>query len=68
MFKWCKRWKREHQRLWVDGKEGENGYEGVKKVMKKHKIRLPMSLVFAEAKCSQALLDFVHYRDVGRVS
>jgi len=37
-------------------------------VMKKPKISLPMSLVFAEEKCSQALLDFLYRTDVGRVS
>jgi len=25
LFKWCKRWKREQKRLWVDGYEGEDG-------------------------------------------
>jgi len=68
LFKWCKRWKREQKRLWVDGQEGENGYEGVEKVMKKPKISLPMSLVFAEEKCSRALLDFLRLTDVGRIS
>jgi len=29
LFKWCKRWKREQKRLWVDGQEGEDGYRGV---------------------------------------
>ena len=28
----------------------------------------PMSLVFAEEKCSRALLDFLCYTDVGRIS
>jgi len=32
------------------------------------KIQLPMSLVFAEEKCTQALLDFLFLTDVGRVS
>jgi len=68
LFKWCKRWKREQKRLWVDGQEGEEGYEGVEKVMKKPKISLPMSLVFAEEKCSRALLDFLFLTDVGRIS
>jgi len=54
LFKWCKRWKREQKRLWVDGQEGEDGYEGVEKVLKKPKISLPMSFVFAEEKCLQA--------------
>jgi len=48
LFKWCKRWKREQKRLWVDGQEGEDGYKGVERVLKKPKISLPMSLVFAE--------------------
>jgi len=68
LFKWCKRWKQEQKRLWVDGQEGEDGYEGVKKVLKKSKISLPMSLVFAEEKCSQALMDFLFHTDVGRIS
>jgi len=36
--------------------------------MKKPKIQLPMSLVFAEEKCTPALLDFLFQTDVGRVS
>jgi hypothetical protein len=68
LFKWCKRWKREQKRLWVDGQKGEDGYEGVEKVLKKPKISLPMSLVFAEEKCTQALLDFLSVTDVGRIS
>jgi len=68
LFKWCKRWKREQKRLWVDGQEGEDGYDGVEKVLKKPKISLPMSLVFAEEKCTQALLDFLSCTDVGRIS
>jgi hypothetical protein len=52
LFKWCKRWKREQKRLWDDRQEGEDGYEAVTKVMKKPKVSLPMSLVFAEEKCS----------------
>jgi len=67
-FKWCKRWKQEQRRLWVDGQEGEKGYEGVEKVLKKPKISLPMSLVFAEEKCSQALMDLLSRTDVGRIS
>jgi ribonuclease HI len=67
LFKWCKRWKREQMPLWVDGQEGEDGYEGVERVMKKPKISLPMSLVFAEEKCTQALLDFLSITDVGRI-
>jgi len=67
LFKWCKRWKQEQKRLWIDRQEGENGYEGIEKVMKKPKISLPKSLVFAEEKCSQALLDFLFYTDVGRI-
>ena len=57
LSKWCKRWKREQKRLWVDGQDGEDGYEGVEKVLKRPKISLPMSLVFAEENCSQALMD-----------
>jgi hypothetical protein len=68
LFKWCKRWKREQKRLWVDGQEGEEGYEGVKKVLRKPKISLPMSFVFAEEKCTRALLDFLYRTDVGRIS
>ena len=68
LFKWCKRWKREQKRLWIDGQEGGKGYEGVEKVLKKPKISLPMSLVFAEEKCSQALMDFLSCIDVGRIS
>jgi len=36
--------------------------------MKKQKISLPMSLVFPEEKCLQALLNFFVQMDVGRVS
>ena len=68
LFKWCKRWKREQKQLWVDRREGEEGYEGIEKVMKKPKIGLPISLVFAEEKCSWALLDFLFLTDVGRIS
>jgi len=68
LFKWCKRWKREQKRLWVDGQEGEDGYKGVEKVFKKPKISLPMSLIFAEEKCSQVLMDFLSCTDVGRIS
>ena len=68
LFKWCKRWKREQNRLWVDTQEGEEGYEGVEKVLKKPKISLPMSLVFAEGKCSHPLMDFLSSTDVGRIS
>jgi len=68
LFKWCKRWKQEQKRLWVTGRRGDDGYDGVEKVMKKPKISLPMSLVFAEEKCSRALLDFVGHTDVGRIS
>jgi len=68
LFKWCKKWKREQKRLWVDGQEGGEGYEGIEKVFKKPKISLPMSLVFAEEKCSQALMDFLFHTDVGRIS
>jgi len=68
LFKWCKRWKQEQKRLWVDGQEGDDGYEGVEKVLKKPKISLSMSLVFAEEKCSQALIDLLFHTDVGRIS
>jgi len=36
--------------------------------LKKPKISLPMSLVFAEEKCSQALMDFLVHTDVSRIS
>jgi len=36
--------------------------------MKKPKISLLMSFVFAEEKCSQALMDFLSITDVGRIS
>jgi hypothetical protein len=68
LFKWCKRWTREQKWLWVDGQERAQGYEGVERVMKKLKISLPMTLVFAEEKCTQALLDFLSVTDVGRIS
>jgi len=68
LFKWCERGKQEQKRLWVYRQEGEEGYEGIEKVMKKPKISLPMSLVFAEEKCSRALLDFLNLTDVGRIS
>jgi hypothetical protein len=68
LFKWCKRWKQEQKWLWVTGKRGDEGYEGVEKVIKKPKISLPMSLVFAEEKCLQALMDFLSVTDVGRFS
>jgi len=54
--------------LWVDGQEGEDGYEGVEKALKKPKIQLPMSLAFAEEKCLWALLDFLFQMDVSRIS
>jgi len=59
LFTLCKQWKREQRRLCVDRKEGEEGHEGVEKVLKKPKISLPMALVFAEEKSSKALLDFL---------
>ena len=37
-------------------------------MLKKPKIRLPMSLVFAEKKCSWVLLDFLYLTDFGRIS
>jgi hypothetical protein len=36
--------------------------------MKKPKAGLPMSLVFAEEKCSQALMNFLSVTDLGRIS
>jgi copper chaperone CopZ len=68
LFKWCKRLKREQKRLWVDGQEGEDGYNGVEKVLKKPKISQPMCLVVAEEKCSPALRDVSYRTDVGRIS
>jgi hypothetical protein len=67
LFEWCKRWKREKKRVWVEGQEGEEGYDDVEKVMKKPKVRLPMSLVFAEEICSKAVLDFRYHTNVGRI-
>ena len=55
------------KRLWVDGQEGEDGYEGIEKDLKKPKISLPMSLIFAEDKCSQPLMDCVSCKDVCRI-
>jgi hypothetical protein len=49
------------------GKRGEDGYEGVEKVLRKLKVRLLMSLVFAEEKYTQTLLDFLSIKDVGRI-
>jgi len=37
-------------------------------VLKKPKISLPMSLVFAEEKCTRAVLDFLNLTDVGTIS
>ena len=37
-------------------------------MLKKPKISLPMSLVFAEEKCMRALMDFLDLTDVGRIS
>jgi len=68
LFKWCKRWKKEQKKLWADGQEGEEGIVGVEKVLKMPKISLPMSPVFAEEKCSQALMDFLFHPDIGRIS
>jgi hypothetical protein len=36
--------------------------------MKKPKISVPISLVFAEEKCSQPLLNVLYHKDVGRIS
>jgi len=63
-----KRWIQQQIRLWIDGPEGEDMYHGLETVMKKPKIALLMSLVFAEETCSQALLDFLFHIDVGRIS
>jgi hypothetical protein len=52
----------------VTGKSGDEEYEGIEKVMKKPKVSLPMSLVFAEQKCSPVLMDFLFVMDVGRIS
>jgi hypothetical protein len=52
----------------VDGHEREDRYEGNEKVFKKLKIRLPMSVVFAEEKCSHVLLDLLWLTDLGRIS
>jgi hypothetical protein len=68
LFKWCKRWKREQKQLWVDGQKQEEGYEGIEKVMKQRKVRLPMSLVFAEEQCTRALLDLLFITDVSKIS
>jgi len=68
LFKCCKSWKQEQKRLWVNGQEGEEGYDGVKKVLKKPNISLPMSFTLAEEQCSQALRDFIFDSDVGRIS
>jgi len=50
------------------GQEGEETYEGVEKGMKKSMMSLPMSLDFAEEKCSLALMDFLFHTDVARIS
>ena len=68
VFKWGKRWEREQKRCWVDRQPGEDGCKRVEKVLKKLKISLPMSLVFAEEKCSQTLMELLCCADVGRVS
>jgi len=68
LFKWFKRWKREQRRLWVDRQEGEDGYKGVEKVLKKPKNRLLISPVFAEENYLRAVLDFLSGTDVGRIS
>jgi len=68
LFTWCKRWKQAQKRLWIDEQEGEEGYKGNQKVLKQPKISLPMSLVFAEEKCSKGLMDFLFHTDVGRIT
>jgi len=68
LFKWCKRWKREQKSLWINGHEGDDGYEGVEKVLTKPKVSVRMSLVFEEEKCSRALMEFLFRTDVGRNS
>jgi len=62
LFQWCKRWKREQKRLWTDRQEGEDGYEGIEKVMKKLMVGLPISLVFAEGKCSRASAELAEWQ------
>jgi len=42
-------------------------YKGIEKGMKKPKILLPMSLIFAEEQYNQGLWDFLFHRDVGGV-
>jgi len=43
-------------------------WKGVENEVKQKKIQIPMSLVFAKEECIQALLDFLFYTDIGRVS
>ena len=50
LFKWCINWKQEQNRLWVDGQEGEDGYDGVEKLLKKPNTSLPMSFTFISKK------------------
>jgi hypothetical protein len=68
LFKWCKRWKREQERLRVNGQQWENEYEVIENVLKMPKISFLMSLVFAEEKCLQVLLDFLSITDIARIS
>jgi hypothetical protein len=56
-FKWCKRWTQEQKVLW----------KGIEK-KEKQKNQILISLVVAKEECTQALLDFLFYIDVSRVS
>jgi len=68
LFQLFKRWIQEQKRLWIDGQEREDGFEGIEKVLKRLKIGLLMSLVLAEEKYLQELLDLLFRTDVGRIS
>jgi len=65
VFKWCKWSKQEQKGIWNYRPIREDVYEGVRKVMKKRKISLWMSLVFAEEEYWQALLNIPFRTDVG---
>jgi hypothetical protein len=47
LVNWCTRLNHVQKRLWVDGQERQYRYEGVRKVLKKPKISLHISLVLA---------------------
>jgi len=64
LFKSCNRLKNDEKWFWINGQEGEVGFKGVEMVMKKPKICFPMSLAFAEEKCSEALMDFSFHTDL----